>query len=129
MSTVELNDHTDDRTVARHREGTDSAPECRRVFEPVTAGPRESDRHIGRTVQIDAWIGPMTQRDASVQDLTGTAVSARAAVVDVDPGTRAGNAELSRPLGQDAAGIRLEPSAASGSVVPRLTRSDGNVMR
>lgn len=110
MSTVELNDHPHNGSVARHREGTELARECRRVFEPITASPRESDRHIGRIVQIDAWIGSAAQRDGAAQNLTGPAVSTRVPVIEVDAGASAGRTQLSRPFGQDAARVGLEPA-------------------
>ena len=62
---MELNDHPYDEPVARHREGregTEPVRECRWAPAPVAASPRESDRHIGRIVQIDAWIGPVSPR-------------------------------------------------------------------
>jgi hypothetical protein len=110
MSTVKLNDHSDDGTVARHREGTELVRECRWVFEPIAARPREADRDIGRIVQIDAWIGAVAQRDGAAQDLTGPALRAGTAVVEEDLRPRAGHAELARPLGQDAARVGLEPA-------------------
>jgi hypothetical protein len=108
MSTVELNDHPDDGTVARHREGAGLVGECRRVFEPVTPRPRQADRDIGRIVQIDAWVGAVPQRNAAAQDLTGAPVRAGMARVEDDLRARAGRAELARPLGQDAARVGLE---------------------
>jgi hypothetical protein len=108
MATVESNDHPDDGTVARHREGAGFVGECRRVFEPVTARPRQTDRDIGRIVQIDAWVGAVPQRDAAAQDLTGAAVRAGVARVEDDLRARAGRAELARPLAQDAARVGLE---------------------
>ena len=110
VSAVDLNDHPYDGVVARHREGMESPGECRRVFEPVTASPRESDRHIGRIVQIDAWIGSAAQWDGAAQHLAGPAVSARVPVVEGDARAGAGRAQLSRPIGQDAARVGLEPS-------------------
>jgi len=107
---MDLNDHSHDGVVARHREGTEPAGECRRVFEPVAPSPRESDRHIGRIVQIDAWIGSAAQWDGTAQYLAGPAVSARVPVVDGDARARAGHAQLARPVGQDAARVGLEPS-------------------
>jgi len=120
MSTVEQNDQSHDRTLARHREGTEFVRECRWVFEPITARPRQSDRDIGRIVQIDAWIGSVAQRDGAAQDLTGPAVPARTPVVDEDPRAGAGGAELARPLGQDAARVGLE---ASGGLWQRRSAS------
>jgi hypothetical protein len=114
MSAVELDDHSYDGAFARHRESTELARDCRRVFEPITPRPRQSDRDIGRIVQIDAWIGPMTQGDGAAQEPAGPAVPARMTVVEDDPGTRAGRAELSRSLGQDAAGVGLEPAGRLG---------------
>ncbi|MCW2864161.1 MAG: hypothetical protein JWP48_5869 [Actinoallomurus sp.] len=108
MSTVELNDHPDDGTVARHREGAGFVGECRRVFEPVTARPRQTDRDVGRIVQIDAWVGAVPQWDAAAQDLAGAPVRAGMARVECDPRARAGRPELARPLGQDAARVGLE---------------------
>ena len=110
MATVEPNDHSHDRALARHREGTELVRECRWVFEPITARPRQSDRDIGRIVQIDAWIGPSPQRDGAAQDLTGPAVPARMAVVEDDQRARSGHAEPARPLGQDAVRVGLEPA-------------------
>lgn len=109
MSTVELNDHSHDGALTRHREGTESARECRWEFEPITACPRQSDRDIGRIVQIDAWIGTAPQRDGAAQDLTGPAVPARMTVVEDDQRARAGRTQPARPLGQDAARVRFEP--------------------
>jgi hypothetical protein len=108
MSTVELDDHLDDGTAARHREGAELVGECRWVFEPVTPRPRQTDRDVGRVVQIDAWIGAVPQRDAAAEDLTGAPVRAGAARVDGDPRARAGSTELARPLGQDAARVGLK---------------------
>jgi hypothetical protein len=109
MATVELDDHSQSGVFARHREGTEPVPECRWVFEPVTTRPRESDRDIGRIVQIDAWIGPLTQRDGALEDLPRLATRTRATAVDEDAGARAGGAEPSCPLGQDPARVGLEP--------------------
>lgn len=109
MSAVKPNDHPHDRALARHREAAEPVRECRWVFEPVAAGPRESDRHIGRVVQIDAWIGSPAQGDGAAEDLAGPAVPARAAVVEDDPRASLGWAEPARPLGQDAARVGLQP--------------------
>lgn len=108
MATVEPYDHSHDRALARHREGTELVRECRWVFEPITARPRQSDRDIGRIVQIDAWIGSLPQRDGAAQDLTGPAVAARMAVVEDDQRARARRTQLARPLGQDAARVGFE---------------------
>ena len=110
MSAVELDDHSHDGAFARHRESTELARDCRRVFEPITPRPRQSDRDIGRIVQIDAWVGPLTQRDGAAQEPAGPAVPARMTVVEDDPGTRAGRAELSRAIGKDVASVGLEPA-------------------
>lgn len=80
------------------------------MFEPVAPSPRESDRHIGRIVQIDAWIGSAAKWDGAAQHLAGPAVSTRVPVVEGDARTGAGHAQLARPVGEDAARVGLEPS-------------------
>lgn len=114
MSAVELDDHSHDGVFAHHRESAELARDCRRVFEPITPRPRQSDRDIGRIVQIDAWVGPLTQRDGAAQELAGPAVPARVTVVEDDPEARAGRTELPRPSGQDAPRVGLEPAGRLG---------------
>ena len=114
MSAVESNDHSHDGAFARHRESTELARDCRRVFEPIAPRPRQSDRDIGRIVQIDAWIGPLTQRDGAAQEPPGPAVPTRVTIVEDDPGARAGRAELARAIGQDVASVGLEPVGRLG---------------
>jgi hypothetical protein len=114
MSAMELDDHSHDGTLARHRESTELARDCRRVFEPITPRPRQSDRDIGRIIQIDAWVGSLPQRDGSAQEPAGPAAPARMTIVEDDPGTRAGRADLPRAFGQDVAGVGLEPVGRLG---------------
>ena len=110
MSTVEPHDQPNDGALTGHREGTEPVRECRWAFEPVAARPRETDRHIGRVVQIDAWIGTAAERDDASQDLTGPAVPTRTPGVEDDPRPRARRAEPARALGQDAARVAAEPA-------------------
>lgn len=117
---MELNDHPDDGAIARHREGTQPVRECRWTLEPVTPGPRESDRHIGRIVQIDAWIGSAAQWDGAAEDLTGPAAPARPPVEEGDLWARTGRTQAASPLGQDAARVGIE---APGGL--RQARSTG----